>query len=508
MRFDTPGFDLDNLRGVLRRRKEILLPFLLATAVAFGVVRMLPDKFRSETMIMVLPTRVPEGFVRSTVTTRMEDRLRSVNQQITSRSTLEPIILQRNLYAEERAGKTMEEVVEDMRRDIRTEIIRADVFRIAYTSTDPAVAQAVTEQLSSIFIGESQRDREVAADSATSFLETQLKEAKDRLVAQEEKLEAYKRQFTGQLPAQVTANLQAMQNVQMQIQALIDSMNRDRDQRMLLDRQRADLLQPSTETARANPSRPGTASTTEDLEAAVASLADMRQRLLDTHPDVVRQQRVVADLQKKLADERAAAGRTSPVVTDRARAERVAQLESEIAALTTRIDERAAEERRLRGTLDSYQGRVEAAPLRESELAQLTRDYDALDRAYTSLLARKEEAQVSANLERRQMGDQFKVLDPARLPERPVSPDRPLYVALGSFAGLVVGLTLAVFLELRDTSLRNEADVVAALTLPVLARIPELSRRTRRRRPRGWIGSGSASAALLTAITILGALHV
>jgi len=111
-------------------------------------------------------------------------------------------------------------------------------------------------------------------------------------------------------------------------------------------------------------------------------------------------------------------------------------------------------------------------PTRESELIELMRDYETLQNSYASLLAKKEDSKIAANLERRQVGEQFKVLDPARVPERPFSPNRQQLNLLGAIIGLGVGLGLAALLEVTDTSLKTDDDVVNALSLPVLALVP------------------------------------
>jgi uncharacterized protein involved in exopolysaccharide biosynthesis len=121
-------------------------------------------------------------------------------------------------------------------------------------------------------------------------------------------------------------------------------------------------------------------------------------------------------------------------------------------------------------------------PKRESELVELTRDYATLQAAYSSLLVKREDSQVAANLERRQIGEQFRILDPASLPDRPYNRKQRLAVLVGGpFVGLVLGLLLVGFLEYRDSTFKSEDDVVRVLSLPVLALIPVLP--TERGRP-------------------------
>ena len=365
---------------MFRRWPAILIPFAVISALSAVVVTFLPNRYRSETLIMVVPQRVPEEYVRSTVTTRIEDRLRSINQQIMSRTRLEPVIKEFNLYPNELRTGLMEDVVEQMRKDIKTETIRSDAFRISYLSDTPRTAMRVTERLASMYIDESLRDREVLADSTNQFLDSQLAAAKDRLLEHEKKLEAYKMRFSGQLPTQVQSNLQVMQNAQMQIQSLLDSLNRDRDRRLVLQSQLDDM----------DTSSDAAGQLTADKEAALPPMAaelvkarkqldDDRRRLRDTHPDVIRQQRVVADLELKAAAEatmlelmpadKRVRLRADPVET--ARLSRIDQTKTELESLVRQIQAKEQEEVRLRSVIGEYQGRVESAPARESELTEL-----------------------------------------------------------------------------------------------------------------------------------------
>jgi protein tyrosine kinase modulator len=141
----------------------------------------------------------------------------------------------------------------------------------------------------------------------------------------------------------------------------------------------------------------------------------------------------------------------------------------------------------LRSELTSYQTRIEAVPTRESELVELTRDYDTLHSLYTSLLGKQEDSKLAANLERRQIGEQFRILDPASLPERPDNQKRRLTTMFSAALGAVVlGLLIVAFREVRDSSFKLEQDVLRTLDLPVLALVPVMAtdheRRAKRRR--------------------------
>src|SRR5262245_53506822 len=204
----------DILQMAWRHKWLIAIPAIVIGFGAAGVSRYLPNQYRSETLILVVPQRVPESYVRSTVTTRIEDRLQSIAQQILSRTRLERIIQDFNLYAKERRTGIMEDVVEGMRKDIVVQVVKGDAFRVTYSGADPRTVMRVTERLASLFIEENLRDREVLAEGTNQFLEAQLDDARRRLIEQEKKLEAYRKRFSGELPSQLDSNLQAIQNQQ------------------------------------------------------------------------------------------------------------------------------------------------------------------------------------------------------------------------------------------------------------------------------------------------------
>jgi uncharacterized protein involved in exopolysaccharide biosynthesis len=282
-----------------RRKWLIILPALTIAAIVGAVTYSLPNRYRSDTLILVVPQRVPEAYVRSSVTTRIEDRLQSISQQILSRTRLERIIQEFNLYAERRQTEIMEDIVERMRRDIQVEIVKGDAFSVSFTANEPRTAMRVTERLGTFFIDESLRDRELLAEGTNQFLESQLEDARRRLVENEKKLEEFRRQHDGELPTQLDANMQGLHNIEMQLQALLDSANRDRDQRLLLERLVADA---SVDNAPPQPAPtpgddPATAGPVAQLRAAEAGLQALLLRLKPEHPDVVRQKRVIEELQ-------------------------------------------------------------------------------------------------------------------------------------------------------------------------------------------------------------------
>jgi polysaccharide chain length determinant protein (PEP-CTERM system associated) len=509
----------DFVRMAWRHRWRIVVPAVVVASLAAGFAMLLPERYRSETTILVVPQRVPESYVRSTVTIRIEDRLQAIRQQILSRTRLERIIQEFNLYERERQTWIMEDVVARMRGDVTVEVVRDDAFRVVYIGSEPRTVMRVTDRLASLVIDENLRDRELQAEGTNQFLESQLEEARRRLVEQEQKLAEYQRRFAGELPQQATANLQVLQNSQMQIQSLVESLNRDHDRRASLERSITELEAEEPEAvvlaAPPNPQAPTGARTLPELLAASEEqLRELLLRLTPEHPDVARARRVIEELRAKVEAEtqrRPLSAEVAPVTAalspaEIARRNRLVQLKGELEALDRQMVAKQAEERRLQERVTAYQARVEGVPIRQAELTELTRDYGTLQGLYNNLLAKMEDSRIAANLERRQIGEQFKLLDPASLPEKPYTPNRLQINLFGAVFGLGLGLALAAILEYRDTSCRTEDDVVAVLSLPVLARIPVMLNGLERRKVRRMRIAMSVTAAVLVLLGVSGAV--
>jgi polysaccharide chain length determinant protein (PEP-CTERM system associated) len=479
-----------SILALLWRRKWLLvLPTVLGFGLAVAMSSRLPNAYQSETQILVVPQRVPETFIKSTVTMRIEDRLRSIGPQILSRTRLEQIINELNLYPEQRANRALDDIVSTMRANINITIVRGDSFRITYTYSEPTATMKVTDRLAKDFILDNTRDRQAQAEGTSQFLEAQLGDARQRLIEQEQRLEDYRRRHAGELPTQLQSNLQIIQNTQMQLQSLNDALNRHRDRRLVVERMLSDLAIVEATVppvVAADPAAVSQLPVEGQLTVARQRVNELATRgLTSQHPDYRAAERKVRELEATLAQERARMAPTPAApraAGDAGRRNQIIQLTAERDNLDRQIAAAAADEARLRQTMAQYQARIEAVPSRESELTELTRDYDTLQLSYRTLLGKKEESQIATNLENRQIGEQFRILDPARVPEKPISPNRPVINAGGGIAGLLLGLALIGLLEVRNGSLKSEADVLQVLNLPVLATVQLMGTETA---PRG-----------------------
>jgi polysaccharide chain length determinant protein (PEP-CTERM system associated) len=459
-----------------RRKWQIVLPALVIAAAASWWIHGLPDQYRSYALLLVVPQRVPETFVRSTVTTRRDDRLQSITQQILSRTQLERIILDFDLYADRHKTETMQDIVDSMRtRDIEIRPVKGDAFRLGFSADSPDVAMRVVERLVSLFIVETSLDRATLAEGTDQFLEAQLEEARRKLIDNETKLTEYRRRHTGELPNQLEANVRGLHNTEMQMQVLADSLNRDRDRQLMLERSLKDASLSELIEARAPlaPADTSKLTATEQLERAETALKDMQSTLTERHPDIVTMKQTIAELRTRTEAERVRHVESAEAsAAEKLRHSRLEESRAELSAVEQQIAQKTAEGERLRSVLLNYQRRIEDAPTREAEMATLSRDYDTLQQTYRGLLSKKQDSEIAANLERQQIGAQFKVLDPARLPEEPFAPRRARLYAVSVLGGLGIGLLFAIILERFDRALRTQDDVRLALGLPVLAAIP------------------------------------
>jgi uncharacterized protein involved in exopolysaccharide biosynthesis len=342
----------------------------------------------------------------------------------------------------------------------------------------------------------------VQAEGTSAFLETQLETARVRLLDHEKRLEEYRLRYASELPAQLQANVQLIVGQRQQLQVITESIDRDRDRRLALEKAMNDAAAGGAAPAASNGDAAASGGPLQRLEEARAQLRALELRLKADHPDVIAARRHVAELDSQVAAISAgtpASDSREPAAADITRQLRIKQYRTDIDALDRQIRNKEAELARVRQTIEEYQRRVDAAPTRETELTELMRDYTTLQNMYTNLLGKKEESKLAANLERAQAGEQFKILDPARVPERPFSPNRLQINLLGLVVGLGLGIGMAAVLEFRDTSLRTEDEIIRLFSLPVIALVPVMRTVADQRRARRKLVVAFAAVTLVCA---------
>ncbi len=490
---------LSDFLQILRRRFWLLVvPPLITTFAALLYSSSVPNMYESDMLIAIEPQRVPDSFVRSTVTLQTDHRLDALQVQVLSRTTLQQVIDEFGLYQHERVTTSIEEVLAKMREAIRVDLetprprgrndAQPSAFHVRFTYPDPELAAAVTQRIGTHFVEQNIRDRGGLASATNAFLEGQLTEARGRLEGQEQRLEAFRQRHGKELPTQSQTNVQALSSAQMQAQSLVESVARDRDRKMMLERiYREAAAEPAAPVVPAGDPRspggeiPAGATPQQQVVSARASLAALELRYTDNHPDVVRARRQLAELEARVAAEtsgspanRGTATTLAAAVVDPVRRESLRQMTAEIESLDRQIAFKESEERRVRSEISEYQRRLEAVPGLESEWVKLTRDYDTLQTGYRDLLTKSSAAQVAANLEAEDIGERFRIVDPATVPVQALASMRLRYNATGLAIGLFLGIGVVVLLELLNRSFRTELDVLEVLDLPVLASVPRI----------------------------------
>ena len=493
----------DYIRLLLRRRWLILVTTL---TVALGTALMaffLPNVYRATTVILVDPRKVPDSYVVSTVTSGVADRLATLRQQILSASRLGQIIEEMGLYAELKSKRTQEEIVEIMRKAIEVEVVTTmsgdqglGAFNISYSSGHSGKAAQVTNRLASVFIDENIKAREQQVIGTAEFLERELEEAKKQLETKEERIRQIKTQYVSELPESQTLHLQALSSLQLELRGEMEAASRAQQQRIYWQSLLAESA-PVINLDRAGPSSTELIPLQVQLVQAQTQLEDLRKRYGPNHPDFIKKNLEVMDLQRRVeqlkkADE---PSRREVVATPQRRTNPVA--ESQIAALEEDIRKHAERQVEIRRKIAYHQSKLERIPVLEQQIASIMRDYEVARDHYRMLLDRKFSADMSTNLEMRQKGERFVVLDAAQPPERPTRPNRPFINSVGLVAGFAVGLVLAIVLELFDGTVKTEREVTELIEVPILGEIPWLPTVLEKRRQRLRTVSAALGSTLL-----------
>lgn len=472
------------------RRKWLVLAIFFACLVGGGILCVVwPESFRSSTLILVESQKIPEEYVKTLIGSSIEERLNSIQQQVMSRTLLTQMIQEFNLYPEAVSREGFEGVIERLRKDIRvtTSVARTsrggvDAFAISFAHRDPQVAMKVTAKLASQYIDENLRSREQLVQGASEFIEQELAMAKERLEDQEQSISLFKTKYMGELPEQVQANVSALDRLSLQHGTTLDALQRAADRLSLLEKtfKEYEAIEPTTTGTVPGFGGPVVVDSPylrlKELEKTLTTLS---AEYKDNYPDIIALKQEIQALkaqigntarEKKESDKATTFTKeTKPIDTYlRELGRQREESKLEIASLKERLS-------RIKDQMKEYELRVEKAPAREQELMLLNRDYGNLKENYRSLLDKKLNARLSENLEKRQKGEQFRILDPANLPQKPETPDRLkiMLLALGLGCGLGVGTVVA--LESFRPVFRRSDEVESLLQLRVLASIPNFS---------------------------------
>jgi protein tyrosine kinase modulator len=480
---------MEDYADILKRRIWLILGCGIAL-LAIGVVisHIIPPQYQSQTLILIEQQKVPEDYVKPVVEQDLSERLASMKEQILSRSRIEPIIKQFNLFAQ--GDATMDDRVKMTQKAIGVRPIPSGQsggmpgFFITFMAKDAHTAQKVCGEITSLFVSENLSAREESAEGTTEFLRQQLNDSKKSLDEQDAKLAAFQQKYFGRLPDQEQSNSNTLQALTTQLDAVTQSLSRQQ--------QNVTFLQAmvSQQTHDLQNSEPAAAVAVVDerkteLKALIKQKQALEAQYTPDYPDVIEISRKIADLQAQIAH---AAAEPAPVsvasTVSRPDPPQLQQLKAQLRAAQQAMEDAKQEQARIVQQVREYESRIESSPQVEAQYKQITRDHETAVEFYNSLLKKMNESSMATALEQRQQGEQFRVMDAPNLPDEPVFPNRLMFAGGGLGGGLFLGLLLAGLLEYRDTSLRSERDIWAFTKLSTLAVISHVDGLSELEKPR------------------------
>ncbi|NYF90939.1 Wzz/FepE/Etk N-terminal domain-containing protein [Tunturiibacter empetritectus] len=458
---------------ILKRRWWILaIPAIIFPIVGFALTFLVQAQYISQTLVLVEQQKVPESYVKAVVTEDLSGRLASMKEQILSRSRLQPIIERFNLFAN---GKlSMDERIDLTRKNIGITPIQSEIARtnglpgffISFKANDARTAQLVCGEIQSLFVSENLSDRAASAAGTTEFLKSQLADAKAKLDEQDARLAKFQQTYMGKLPGAETSNMNMLTTLNTQLDAATQALARMEQDKSYTESMLS--LQQAQQSQSTERGAPAPQTQLLELQQLEAQESELTARYTDDYPDVVTVRRKIKELEQKMAQAPAASAAplsSAPKPTDSLS---VQQMRAQLRAMEQGIAQKKRDQAAVQAELRTYQDRVASSPAVEEEYKSITRDTSTAQAFYDDLLNKLNQSKMATDLERRQQGEQFRVMDEPNLPEEPAFPKRSVF-ALGGFAvGLGLGLFIIALLEYLDTAVRNERDIWAFTKLPTL----------------------------------------
>ncbi len=527
--------DMEDYIDVLRRHRAWLLgPAFAALVISVVVAFLWPDTYRSSAMIRVIPSQVNERLAPQVINAEMSQRVSSMANEILSRTTLTNIINSFQLYPRDRKRLPNEDIVENMRKDIKIGAVgllatqpgeRVNAFRISYDYSDRILAQKVCAELVSKFIDANLRTTQTQMSSADDFFKEQLEARRKRLEEIDQKLTAFRVQNQGRLPEQITATVSQLSAMENRMSNMNSGIQRASQDKMLLESRlsilKDQLRQSSQPLAIQNEAREQRERVVSDRLSSIdrdilnmeTNLAAMLENYRDTHPDVQRRRSELAVLKKRrdiIASEEEAKKAAPAPAPEKSRSLSVAQirevreLESQIAATQSMIEAKRVEIENLQRDYNAataqsraLQGQISAMPVGEARYDELLRERAMAKEQYEETSKKSNISDDQVRLINRKQSESLELLDAANTPQQPTEPNRYLIVGTGVALGIFVGLFIVAAREMKDTTLKSLKDVRAYTQLTVLGSVPLLENDlvVRRRRRLTWLAWSTACLA-------------
>lgn len=518
--------DLEDYIDILRRHKAwILGPAFCSLVIAVVVAFLWPDTFVSQAVIRVVPPQVPETYVPTNVNMEMSQRINSMAQTILSRGNLTNIINTFGLYPRDKQRKPMEDIVEEMKKEIRIGSVTGmtaqnrgvSAFSISFSYENRIIAQKVTADLVSRFMSENTRDRTTQSVLTTQFLKDQAESAKKELEGIEDRMAKFRQLNAGRLPDQLQNNQILLNAAEARIANINANISRVSQEKMLLETELRTAktaltsLKPASDQVAVQAKNEKLQVNEAQLTQAEQILGNLKEHYRDTYPDVRRMEIQVASLRKtreKLIKEDQEAKkleadqpvkevkRYDPEFARNSQSVNavIERLEAQIKLTQIQTEEYVKEMHNGEENVKLIHSRIESQPVGEQQYAEVIRDREVAKLKYEELNRKRSQSAIAEDLEKRQQGESLEVLDPASLPQTPTEPKRPMLIAIGTGVGLILGLCFAGAREAKDASLKNLKDVRAYTQLTILGSVPLLENDlvVRRRKRLAWLAWSTA----------------
>jgi polysaccharide biosynthesis transport protein len=477
MQTTSEPLDLRQYWAVIRRRRRsMFIAAFLVWAVACAFAWLLPPRYRSQSTILIEKPKVPKHYVTPNIESDPQQQMQTLTQQILSRSRLQGIIDDLHLYS---GGMFAGDAVESMRKDTQIDLNQTTSkppeligFTISYSGHDPRLVQKAASRLTSLFIEENLQSRAQQSEDTTGFLGKQLQEARASVDEQANRIKAFKAQFGDQSPGQLQSTLQILNGMQVRLQQANEGLDRSEQQKLYLNSMlNAYREQPSLATTGVTNAAGIPVDVNAQLAHLKAKLAELKSRYTDKHPAVLQIVDQIAKAEKLKAevDKDNRADDNLPVSRG------VAEIKSQLKRTDLDIQNRKKDVVSLQSQMQSYENRLKGAPVREQQMAELTRDYEQSRKNYEALLGKKTDSAMATDMEKAQQGEQFSVIDPPSLPKSPYFPNR-LLVTLGGLAlALAAAFGMALAREMLDDRIHADGEISTISKVPVLVTIPPLT---------------------------------
>jgi len=477
---------------ILRRRKWLLiLPVLAVTSAVAYVVYRLPDVYESETLIVVRPSNLPQSVVTGVSEDSMTRQLTSINQVVTSRSKLEPLVNKYDLYRIERSrGEPMENIIDTMRANIRVAVntSRNDItngFNIAYRYQDPRLAQAITAELATNYVNVQTSETVNSNVAAVNFIDNQVAQSQEALAAVEKQRVEFMSANVGKLPSEAQSLLNQLTGLREEQKALMTEVGRLQDRRAAAVSQLGVLQQQNDmaiEDVAENLTDPKTTLAWSNLVSRKAQLdgelTRISQEYTSKHPDVIAKQEEVKRVQDEMDTMIAEWKDKIKAKETRLKGKPSSQLsavQNEIKLIDGEVKRQQALLAQNETNIGGLVTRINNVPGVEVQLTAIDRDYQTKKAALDQLLVQQQKLTLNKAAATQQQGEGIQVVDTANLPSQPVAPKRLMLSSVGLAAGLVLGLLLiAIFEGPRLLTIQNADDARHYTGLPVLLSVPEL----------------------------------